>query len=255
MSEQAADFNKDKVLERVKKMMRLANDAAASEGERDNALRMAHATLAKYNLSMAEAERSGERPDEKRMDSVLESKSTHPWERSVAQSVARLFFCHYFYQLHTGRFTRHYFIGKESNVFTAQEVFKYVVGSINREGQRVSREATGSGGGTFWRSFCKGAAAAVYKRCDQLVRDSQTQKLEHKGPGTALVLASVYEQERKANLVHVEKEMGVKLRYTTDRTRTPEATAFERGVAYGNSVNLQGGGKPAAPGKPGGLLK
>jgi len=37
-------------------MLRLANDAGASEGERHNAMRMAHATLAKHNLDLASVE-------------------------------------------------------------------------------------------------------------------------------------------------------------------------------------------------------
>ena len=42
------------ILDRVKKMLAIANDSAASEGECDNALRMAHNTLAKHNLDMAD---------------------------------------------------------------------------------------------------------------------------------------------------------------------------------------------------------
>lgn len=56
-----------RVLARVRKMMALANDdAAASDGERDNALRMAHATLLKHNLTMAAAEEAGATAEEAR---------------------------------------------------------------------------------------------------------------------------------------------------------------------------------------------
>lgn len=51
--------DKERILSRVRKMLRLANDAGATEGKRDNAMRMAHATLAKYNLDIAQAEESG----------------------------------------------------------------------------------------------------------------------------------------------------------------------------------------------------
>ena len=52
--------DKARALARVRKMLALANDAAATEGERENALRMAHATLAKYNLELAEAVERGD---------------------------------------------------------------------------------------------------------------------------------------------------------------------------------------------------
>jgi hypothetical protein len=61
-----SEFDREKVLARVKKMMTLATDAGASEGERENALRMAHATLAKYNLTMSEAEATGKKSEEAR---------------------------------------------------------------------------------------------------------------------------------------------------------------------------------------------
>lgn len=46
----------DKIINRIKKMLALANDAAAAEGERDNAMRMAYNLLAKHNLTMATVE-------------------------------------------------------------------------------------------------------------------------------------------------------------------------------------------------------
>lgn len=60
------DSEKIKILGRIRKMLALANNEGASEGERDNALRMAHATLAKYNLDMAEVESSGKPQQEAR---------------------------------------------------------------------------------------------------------------------------------------------------------------------------------------------
>ena len=77
------EFNKDKGLERVKKMLTLANDAGATEGERDNALRMAHATLAKHNLTLSEAEAAGSTPEEKRCDGAIETRNM-PWARRTA---------------------------------------------------------------------------------------------------------------------------------------------------------------------------
>ena len=44
----------EKILDKVKKLLAVANNEAATEGERDNALRMAHNMLAKHNLAMAD---------------------------------------------------------------------------------------------------------------------------------------------------------------------------------------------------------
>lgn len=51
MESQAQAPDMSRILQRVRKMMALANDKAASDGERENAMRMAHATLASIVLA------------------------------------------------------------------------------------------------------------------------------------------------------------------------------------------------------------
>jgi hypothetical protein len=229
----------------VKKMMTLANDAGASEGERENALRMAHATLAKYNLTMSEAEASGKKAEEARGAEHMTGRD-YPWMRTTAHAVAKLFFCEYFYILIGGGKVKHFFVGRESNVFTAQGMTTYVIDSIDREAQRTAKARTGNSGGTFWRSFCKGAAFAVYERCDSIreeaeeesAQDAQLERLTSpKSTGTALVLASVYEAERKANEEYISKNIGP-LRFTSSRQRNTAADAHAAGQEYGEKINL-----------------
>lgn len=237
-----SDFDKDRVLARVKKMMALANDAAASEGERDNALRMAHATLAKYNLTMAQADAAGTKPEEMRTQGGVELRE-HPWMRTVAAAVGKLFFCHFFYTNYGKNRYSYTFIGKESNVYTAQEMLKYIIKSIDTEGKRWAKEQTGNASGSDWRSFCKGAAHKVYRRCVEL-QEAATQAPSV--PGTALVLASVYESERLANLAYLAKT-GVKLRTAANRERAALGSAYAAGREYGSKIGLnnQISGRPS----------
>lgn len=115
-----ASTKKDVVLSRVRKMLALANDAAVSEGERDNALRMAHATLAKYNLSLSEAETAGADADESRVSDSAAETIGHAWLRTIFYAVAQLYFCKYYTARLNGQKVRHYFIGRESNTTTAR---------------------------------------------------------------------------------------------------------------------------------------
>lgn len=238
------DFDKDKILSRVKKMMALANDAGASEGERDNAIRMAHATLAKYNLTMAEAERAGTKPEEKRTGEPIVGRD-FPWCRTTAYAIAQLFFCEYFYISQHGGTVKHFFIGKTSNVYTAQEMSRYVIDSITKEAHRVSKERTGSTGGTFWRSFCKGAASTIWHRCAQLRAEAEKASVVA-STGTSLVLASVYASEKVANTHFLTEVMGMKnLRASKARERNTSYDAHAAGREYGSKVNLNrqiGGG-------------
>lgn len=229
------DFNKEKVLQRVKKMMALANDAAATEGERDNAIRMAHATLAKYNLSMAEADAAGTKSEEKRKGEGVVGKD-YPWMRTTAGALATLFFCEYFYIRLGGGSVKHFYVGKESNVFTAQEMTQFVIRSIDREARKVAMERTGNAGGTFWRSFCKGAADTVWHRCAKIRKEAEAAP---KTPGTALVLASVYALEQKANVQFMSDVLGIKdLKEGKHRERNTSFAAYGAGQEFGDRVNL-----------------
>ena len=155
-------FDKDKVLGRIKKMLALANDAAASEGERDNAMRMAHATLAKYGLHLAEAEKAGIGKQEQRIRGEFAIVG-HAWARTCVQAIAELFFCKYVYVRLDQRFVKNYLIGRESNVETAVGMAEFVIENITREASRRRREQAEDGG--WERSFCKGAASRLYSRC------------------------------------------------------------------------------------------
>jgi len=227
------EFDKDRVLSRVKKMMTLANDAAASEGERDNALRMAHATLAKYNLTMAQADASGVKSEETRLQDGVELRE-HPWMRTVASAVAKLFFCHFFYTNHGGNRYKYTFIGKESNVYTAQEMLKYIIKSIDSEGKRWAKKYAGNASGSDWRSFCKGAAHKVYYRCVELQEAAERTPA---APGTALVLASVYESERQANLAYLAAA-GIRLKIGASRQRSARGAGFSAGQDFGGKIGL-----------------
>ena len=234
---QLDEQTQNKVLNRVRKMMNLANDAAATEGERDNALRMAHATLAKYNLSMSQAEATGAKPEEAREGAYTAPKNMHPWERTVAHAIARLFFCNYFYVKSSGGHShyKHCFIGRTSNTFTAQQMTEFVCSSINKEAMRVAKEQSGKSGGEYWRSFCKGAAAKIHERCREIRANAEKQE---RTPGTSLVLASVYKSETIANDHHLVAVMNIRLRSAKSTTRRPDYSAYSKGQTYGAGVSL-----------------
>ena len=223
----------EKVLARVRKMMRLANDAGASQGERDNAIRMAHATLAKHNLSMSEAEAAGAKSEEARVENGEMYGENHPWTRTAAAAIADLFFCAYFYVPLRNSKVRHYFVGKMSNVITAKELSQFVIAAIDKEGRKYAKETYTGGGG--WRSFCKGAALQVYARCKKIREEAERPAAQP--TGTALVLASVYAQEAAANKALIEQAHG-ELEETADRQTRPDFSAREAGRAYGETISL-----------------
>lgn len=228
----------DRIIERVRKMMNLANNAGATEGERDNALRMAHATMAKYNIEQAALEARGEAVDPRGIRRV--NFFGRPWARTVAAAMAELFFCEYLFNEATvAKNTTHVFIGKQSNSATASELAKWFVDCIMREGKR-SQRASGEGN-KHYRSFAMGAALRLAMRVAELRRA----KLAAPVAGTAIVLASVYDSERAANSA-VKQQAFPKVRESTrDGIRRLDGNALHRGVRYADTLNLDV--KPNAP--------
>ena len=224
-----------RILERVRKMLALANDAAASEGERENAMRMAHATLAKYNLSLSEAEASGSAPEEARIEGGMVGRD-YPWMRTCAHAMAELFFCEYLIARARGGKVVHYFVGRESNTITAREMTSYVISSIDREAKRWSAETySGSNG---WRSFAKGAASRVYVRARKIREEAERAPVTP-STSTALVLASVYALEQQKNKALIAQLYGDSLRQgRATQQRNTSSDAYAAGREFGDRVSL-----------------
>jgi len=227
---------KDKVLARVKKMMTLANDKAATEGERDTALRMVHTLLAKYNLTMGEATAAPENEDP-RVRNAFDVGHDYAWKRTAASAIGDLFFCQYFFSQPRGggwKSVKHYFVGKTSNVMTAQEMARYVIASIDREARAAAKAAGhGTGPGNYWRSFCKGAAYRVHQRCAEIRRNAEMVSKQEASSGTSLVLASVYAVEEAAN-----RAMIPDMKFAKNRERSTSYEAAMAGKAYGDKIGL-----------------
>lgn len=221
-------MTEEKIISRIQKMLALANDLAASEGERDNALRMAYATMAKYNIDMAAVDKHL-RPEDR-----INFESTSwawMWAKQVNQIVGKLFFCKYYVgRKINGTQCQHHFVGKESNAMTAAVMADYVVNSILREGRAIYKQNTAPG----TRAFAIGAMHALYNRVEQMRRDD----MPDAAPGTALVLASLHKTEQDANEAFLQ-ESGTSLVHRKGGNRAVgDHNAYEAGQAYGKNINL-----------------
>ena len=225
-----------KILARVQKMLNLANNAGATEGERDNALRMAHATLAKHNLDLADLDdvQRDKMAGEERVENIATFYG-RPWARDICISVGRLFFCSYIYVSHKkATCVRHYFIGRRSNAITSAMMSEFVVKSIMREGKRRKREMMQ--GNPWLRSFCWGAATTIRERVRE-IREAAENPQTEQTPGTALVLVSAYKKELVANkawlTVHYSKLGSGRTGKGAER-----GDAYGAGRVYGKTVSL-----------------
>ena len=233
-----------RLMARVQKMLNLANDAGATEGERDNAMRMAHALLAKHNLDLAQCMQQGGSGAE--AANAAEPRIEHtavfggwPWALQVNRQVAELFFCTYLVgRGRSANSVRHYFIGRTSNALTASYVAEFVVRSVYKEACREMRIR--GEGMAYVRSFCWGAYEAVRKRVGALRAAATQESASSATPGTALVLASHYDTEREANARFVAERYGANLvpRKGGRSGGTMQSEAYASGHSYGGTVSL-----------------
>lgn len=243
----------ERIINRVRKLMALAADPAASDGERDNALRMAYATVAKHNLDMQSIQgQAPKAPEEARGERRVEVYG-RPWALQLANAVARLFFCKLYYMrsFKKDHVWLHY-VGKESNAEAACEVASVLIASIFTEAKRKMRQNFENV--TWRRSFCTGAAFKVEDR----IRDLQTNGTLLEAPtvdedgeeipalemdkaeakSTALVLVDVAKKEAEANESWIKENVG-KLKEAADRrSHTIKPDAYRSGREYGSSLNL-----------------
>jgi hypothetical protein len=162
------------------------------------------------------------------------------WARHINKAVAELFFCKYYFSAIHGSSgpnekNRHTFIGKRSNAQIALELARYIVECTNREAARRQRA---EGQGFAWhRSFCLGVAIKIMERCRALRTEGLVEgSTAAQGPGTAIVLASLYKREMEANEGFLANK-GVILR-TGRQGKGGYSEAMGAGKAYGATVSL-----------------
>lgn len=235
----------EKIINRIRKMLDLANDLGATEGERDAALHQAYRTMAHYNLDMTTIKQ----PEEEVRGGYDYSGFSFPFAKTVCDSIAELFFCNYIVGTKVnGTQCIHHFVGKESNAATAMVMADWIIKSIMKEGRKLYKQNTSPG----CRAFCLGAAAKLRQRVDAMVAQATAPNSTEYTGGSALVLANFYDSESKENGALMMTLYNIKM--VTPRKSKVNASAYSQGKEFGDKINLslQVGGKAQAPA---GLLK
>lgn len=131
-------MSNDKLIDRIKKLLALANDAGATEAEAATAMAKVSEILAEHNLTMAQVDATVSKDDER----VQGHKGRHThrnnkWEIHLFAGAAFLNFCSY-YTNHllddNDKLQRlqHVTIGKPVNVLASELLAEYLVATVNR---------------------------------------------------------------------------------------------------------------------------
>lgn len=181
------DLNLDKIVDRIRKLLALANDGRGNEAEMALAAERAQELMVQYNLSMATVAQSGHQDEEsKRTKDQMGDRTVYKWRRDLMQSIAQLNFCYCDLKWEDrgwGKakvFAGFELIGREANVAAARIMYEYLVQTIDR----LAKEDVGDDSTQFFTRY----AFSFRKGCADRLVDRLNDKREKE----------VAEQDRKA---------------------------------------------------------
>jgi hypothetical protein len=111
--------------EKIRALLRLANDAGASEHEASLAMERAHALLLKHNLDMVEVEAGADGETQTVVNEEFDYKYANRWRPSLTNIVAQHNYCRV---IATGRTMR--VIGRPHNVAATKAMSLWLMGQV-----------------------------------------------------------------------------------------------------------------------------
>lgn len=232
MSEQELSPAALAAIDKVTKLLALANDTRGNEAEAQNAMDLAHRILEQHNLDMASVEQKSQAKG-KRADAT-NTGGLYKWQRAVWEQTAKLNMCVYqsIRGLTAGSKYEQRLIGRAENVLMTRLMAEYLQGAI----ERIAAEWAKDQG--YASRFVK--PAIVYREgmadtvCSRLAtlhrrrveenrrKEEEARAAAPRGDGTSIVLASVIQEEADLNADYLNGyEPG-----TTARRRAENEAAY-----------------------------
>lgn len=232
----AQDSDMPRILDRIRKMLALAADEAASEGERDNALRMANNLMAKHQLDMKDIPNSIRDRDDPLGRFELDGFGV-AWTHMIRGSIARLFDCRYFMG-HKHNATKHQciFVGRASNATTAMLMSEWVVREAIRGADKAGKHRLTPAG----RSFGLGFSARLSQRVNEILANQAAAMAAEHGldaASTSRALVVIHENAQADNDAWVAANMKTG-KSRSIRRGNLDGGAYGAGQQSANVVNL-----------------
>ena len=227
----------DTIIDRIKKLIALAQNAGASENEAATAMQKAQDMLARYNLSIEQVSITKQEADiiEERL---VESNFQYIWIRDLVKSIGRLYFCRGFI-LNDNKKKVCCFAGQPHNVAIAKDMLTYLVDTINRLKKIKCIEANVENSlHRNWQwSFSLGAAKRLAERLNTMYTESYQKQTVSSSGETLPALKSLYD----VALNNVNDWL--KAKYVTGsklggNTQAPVAAGYHAGRQEGDKISL-----------------
>lgn len=210
-------MNREEAVDKIRKMMNLANDGSASEGEVENAVRFARRLMDQFNVTDSECNRPVESTDIGDHEAVTRI-TFDQWEKSLAMVIKEVCDVGVYYAPGTNKNALH-FVGTERDVAIGKELFTTLMITV----KSMARLKQGPGWTVSHRSYCLGFV-------DSLVDKARDEKRKSSAEAGAIVLCKG---------AMIRKWMDENLRLQPEApTSNVDQHAYQRGRADGRLADI-----------------
>lgn len=252
----------DKIKDRIRKLLNLANDSAAFEGEIDNALRFARKLMLAHNVTEKDLQSPGDphaeaaKSEYAQADAFTHGSGLSLWEGRLMDAVCKLVGSCDNYRTHERRekrtalgtlvfdqdgnpvrTTRVVFFGPAEDARDAAELFHEWAHTIATMGRLKFGGCFRGDGRAYCEGFVKGILSVL-----ETINQEERKEISYQSTGTALVLRHSLDL-MEAKRLHAGKWLrqneGIKLRQGGQRQgNRNDAGAFGAGFSDGRNSNF-----------------
>ncbi len=230
------------VIEKIQKLLKLAECKGAGVGEAANAAAAAQKLMTEYRISVADiGEAPGTEEQINNNYSIFQGERIIHWRSQLATSVCAANGCKMYYNYSNAGFrngravkeVQFRVVGRDSDIQIVDYFFKYLCNEIER--LAAFEMAFNRGRGKSWSdSFKKGAAVEVSRRL--LEANQQAKRAASQNNSTALVKLD----QRDADVQRWMRN-NLNLRAATTKSSLKDSGAFNRGREAGSKIQLNKG--------------
>lgn len=174
---------KNGIVEKIRKLLRLARDAGATEAEAATAMAMAQKLMLQHDIDNVEevVEQLAMRGDWQKMD-----PNATKWQRVLAQAVAKLYNCRTMIS-GSGKYMHIQFVGKASHVLVCADTLQWIIEQVNDLHKQALVAFRDKLGGSlskyhyrdFRHTFKEACAMRIYQRAEEIVAAARNEIPHH----------------------------------------------------------------------------
>lgn len=221
--------------DKIRKLLALANNPGATEGEANNAMTMAAGLMAAYNITETQVS-----TDSVPVGRLVVEGNWDIWVMSLVSAAAKLNACDGASHVYKKDVRGAEFIGREVNREAAKMMLLYLVDEVEREYKKaLPKGLTQARRSEFRRTFKLSCARRISIRASNIIYEMRKNDMVAKAAtgSTALVVAGSFDQQMNDIKKWMENE-GFKFKTRKSRGRG-YGSGTEAGRAAGERIPLQ----------------